>query len=396
MGFRFKGAHGAREAQFYGNPSSYLWDDHDGETHEIRQGEGGEQGDPLMPMLYALGQHQALRSVESRLRPHERLLAFHDDVFAVAQPERIVAVHRILGEELWQHSRIRINAGKTQIWNRGGHVPSGYETLLNEARAINPHAEVWFGGSDRPPEERAIRVLGTPLGTAEYVRSQLDATEAAHQLLLQRSPAVQDLKSAWLLLLFCASPRATFYLRVCHPDHSKLLHVSMTFTLGSVSPPCWCNGKTLSHRIGAVFPSTWGDWHIVLHVPPSGAVGQIACTLSVTETLPAPCWTPSKALQPLLFTCRLPCHVIPVGRGRVRFGSRCWMVCVLDRWILTRWTLVCPPHGWQFFAAQASERHFRTEVLCRLSCVRNRARLLDFPSWPCHLLPSRLRRVFAW
>ena len=38
------------------------------------------------------------------------------------------------------------------------------------------------------------------------------------------------------------------------------------------------------------------------------------------------------------------------------------MVCVLDRWILTRWTLVCLPTV-QFFAAQASERHFRTEVL---------------------------------
>ena len=174
-----------------------------------------------MPMLYALGQHQALRSVQSRLHPHERLLAFHVEVYAVAQPERIVAVHNIQGEELWQHSRIRINAGKTQIWNRGGHVPSGYETLLNEARAINPHAEVWFGGSDRPPEERGIRLLGTPLGTAEFVRSQLDATEAAHQLLLQRILAVQDLQSAWLLMLFCASSRATFHLRVCHPDHTE-------------------------------------------------------------------------------------------------------------------------------------------------------------------------------
>ena len=28
--------------QFYGNPSSYLWDDDQGETHEIMQGEGGE------------------------------------------------------------------------------------------------------------------------------------------------------------------------------------------------------------------------------------------------------------------------------------------------------------------------------------------------------------------
>ena len=79
----------------------------------------------LLPMLCALGQHQALLSVQSRLRPHERLLAFHDDVSAVAQPERIVAVHKILGEELWQHRRIRINAGKTQIWNRGGPCPQG-------------------------------------------------------------------------------------------------------------------------------------------------------------------------------------------------------------------------------------------------------------------------------
>ena len=40
--------------QFYGNPSSYLWEDDLGETHEIMQGEGGEQGDPLMPMRSTL------------------------------------------------------------------------------------------------------------------------------------------------------------------------------------------------------------------------------------------------------------------------------------------------------------------------------------------------------
>ena len=32
--------------QFYGNPSSYLWEDDVGDVHEILQGEGGEQGDP--------------------------------------------------------------------------------------------------------------------------------------------------------------------------------------------------------------------------------------------------------------------------------------------------------------------------------------------------------------
>ena len=31
-----------------------------GVTKHISQGEGGEQGDPLMPMLFALGQHRSL------------------------------------------------------------------------------------------------------------------------------------------------------------------------------------------------------------------------------------------------------------------------------------------------------------------------------------------------
>ena len=46
--------------QFYGRPSTHLWEDENGTVREIQQGEGGEQGDPLMPALFALGQHDAL------------------------------------------------------------------------------------------------------------------------------------------------------------------------------------------------------------------------------------------------------------------------------------------------------------------------------------------------
>ena len=47
-------------SQFYNSASTCLWEDEWGATHEIVQGEGGEQGDPSMPALFAVGQHRAV------------------------------------------------------------------------------------------------------------------------------------------------------------------------------------------------------------------------------------------------------------------------------------------------------------------------------------------------
>ena len=62
--------------QFYGSPSTYLWDDDDGVTHEIAQGESGEHGDALMPLLFSLGLHRSL-SGSRRQRFVERASARH-------------------------------------------------------------------------------------------------------------------------------------------------------------------------------------------------------------------------------------------------------------------------------------------------------------------------------
>jgi len=40
---------------FYGAPCTFVWTDDEGVTHLVCQAEGGEQGDPLMPALFALG-----------------------------------------------------------------------------------------------------------------------------------------------------------------------------------------------------------------------------------------------------------------------------------------------------------------------------------------------------
>ena len=113
---------------FYGEASEYIWGDDSGKVHLIQQGEGGEQGDALMSLLYALGQHRALKAISEQLLPSERLFAFLDDLYVVAAPGRICAIFEIMVKALWDHARIRVHGGKTTTWNRNGTKPPNIET----------------------------------------------------------------------------------------------------------------------------------------------------------------------------------------------------------------------------------------------------------------------------
>ena len=114
--------------QFYGSPSQYLWEDDMGTVHEIDQGKGGEQGDPMMPLFFSPGQHAALQFAQEQLG-NARVFAFLDDVWVVSPPDRVSEVYATLQTELWRHSRIRVHDGKTQVGNRGGIRPPGCDVL---------------------------------------------------------------------------------------------------------------------------------------------------------------------------------------------------------------------------------------------------------------------------
>ena len=43
----------------YGQPSCYKWTDADGVEHDTHQHEGGEQGDPFMPLFFSSAVHNA-------------------------------------------------------------------------------------------------------------------------------------------------------------------------------------------------------------------------------------------------------------------------------------------------------------------------------------------------
>ena len=215
---------------FYGQRSIFLWEDEVGDVHDIPQGEGGEQGDPLMPLLFSLAQHAALVATQEQLRPGEFLFAFLDDIYIVCLPDRVGDIHAVLQEELYRHARISIHLGKTKVWNSGGEEP--------EACAV------WRGDPTLPVALQGVKILGTPVGHEAFILHNLAEKTAAHSVLLDRIPAIENVQAAWLLLLFCAA--AKIDLGLCRPSRQSLLAVPLS------NPACARQAQCENDRISTV------------------------------------------------------------------------------------------------------------------------------------------------
>ena len=104
---------------------------------------------------------------------------------------------------------MQLNRAKTRIWNAAGEEPAN----IGDLRPVGGDP-VWVGDWALPRDQQGLRVLGTPLGSEAFVRNQLVLKREAHDRLLHAIPAVEDLQAAWLLLRYCAAPRANYLLRV--------------------------------------------------------------------------------------------------------------------------------------------------------------------------------------
>ena len=155
---------------FYSEPSAYLWEDAEGVVHTIHQGEGGEQGDPLVPLLFSVGQHDALSAIHEGMRVHERLFAYLDDIWLVSKPDRVGDLLNSAERELWGRARIRVHSGKTHVLNRSDRKPPACDELQRRAEMLDEEARVWTG-SEIPSIQQGIKVLGCPLGHVDFVRA---------------------------------------------------------------------------------------------------------------------------------------------------------------------------------------------------------------------------------
>ena len=92
------------------------------------------------------------------------MLAFFDDTHVVVPcPDRTTTVNAALQEAMFSTTGIRINPGKTKVWNAAGVKPSGCGVLQHIAETYDPTEVVWIRVAHAPTRvERVGRASGPP------------------------------------------------------------------------------------------------------------------------------------------------------------------------------------------------------------------------------------------
>eukprot|EP00439_Symbiodinium_sp_Y106_P042557 s1686_g5.t1 len=119
----------------------------------------------------------------------------------------LVVVVAVTTGEVERGAGVEANLGKTRVFNAaGGDAPLGVDVL---------GPDVWCG--NLPAEQRGFVALGVPMGHPDFVKAQAASRLHAEADLLRKLMQLLDVQCAWLLLAFCAAPRAQHLLRNVPP-----------------------------------------------------------------------------------------------------------------------------------------------------------------------------------
>ena len=152
--------------------------------------------------------HDMMMTTE-RYQHMQRAAQARDEEAASAEVARLVATR------IHEGAGVEPKLGKFKVWSRGGGPePPGLDALLDGAP--RPAEPVWKG--DLEAAQNGIVILGAPVGSPEFVQRFLGNRYAVQARFWERLKQVPDLQTAWLLLLYCANPRANHLIRAISPD----------------------------------------------------------------------------------------------------------------------------------------------------------------------------------
>ena len=171
----------------------------DGSIGVIPSSDGSQQGDPAGGFLFSLGFAIPLENIVQRV-PHALVAAATDDLHIGVPTQDIPLVWEVASEECAKYN-IELVARKSKIYTP--HFTS------TDPQSIAP--------SSATCTSDGIRVLGSPLGSEEYMSSFISSLLQDHQPLLSVLPLLGDNQVALLLLRYCCLPRIHHLLRTVSP-----------------------------------------------------------------------------------------------------------------------------------------------------------------------------------
>ena len=111
-------------------------------------------------------------------------------------------------------------------------------SMMSHARSSNMWVSQLISARLEPPT-RGFVALGVPIGHAEFVQRILTARLEEERRLLQELQDLPDMQSAWLLLLYCANPRARHVLRTVPRKTRSRMRLSTIGQFGQRSSTFW-------------------------------------------------------------------------------------------------------------------------------------------------------------
>ena len=107
--------------------------------------------------------------------------------------EHTVGQFAIVREALARHANIQVHLGKTRAWNSAGEEPPG---LLEVLPPQDPENPCWTGNWALPAAQQGVVVLGSPVGSRDFIAAKLAQRLQEQDRLLSRIPRMPELQSA--------------------------------------------------------------------------------------------------------------------------------------------------------------------------------------------------------
>ena len=170
--------------------------------------------------------HPALQRLRTLLPQDAHILAYLDDIYVVCERAEVVECLRTDKAVLSDTCHIDVNIGKLAAWSKEASPPPAG---LDE---FGRTSDIWK--SDLPPDSCGIKVLGTPLGTPEFIDKFCQEAADEKMQLINLIPKLSSLQSSWLLLYFCVVPRLNHLLRTLPPQSVRLAAVRHNTRAGIV------------------------------------------------------------------------------------------------------------------------------------------------------------------